>query len=59
MLAYIWSGENGWSENAGPAGESRRNGKCPVLTADQKDRILEIVIEHMDRYSRGDEGDEL
>lgn len=59
VLAYIWSGENGWSENAGPAGESRRNGKCPVLTADQKDRILEIVIEHMDRYSRGDERDEL
>ena len=59
VLAYIWSGENGWSENAGPAGESRRNGKCPVFTADQKDRILEIVIEHMDRYSRGDEGDEL
>ena len=55
----MWSGENGWSENAGPAGESRRNGKCPVLTADQKDRILEIVIEHMDRYSRGDERDEL
>ena len=83
VLAYIWSGEDGWSGNAGPGGENawsgedgpggedawsggdcpggekHRNEKCPVLTAAQKDRILEIVIEHMDRYSRGDGGDEL
>ena len=70
VLAYIWSGqiarsgENTWSGVPGEgkiarAGGNRRNGKCPVLLAAQKDRILEIVIEHMDRYCRGDGGDEL
>ena len=71
VLAYIWSGqiarsgENTWSGEIAWSGEdcpgrgNRRNGKCPVLTAAQKDRILEIVIEHMDRYCRGDGGDEL
>ena len=65
VLAYIWSGEDGpggedaWSGGDCPGGEKHRNEKCPVLTAAQKDRILEIVIEHMDRYSRGDGGDEL
>ena len=71
VLAYIWSGqiarsgENTWSGENARSGEdcpgrgNRRNGKCPVLTAAQKDCILEIVIEHMDRYCRGDGGDEL
>ena len=65
VLAYIWSGqiarsgENPWSGEDCLGRGNRRNGKCPVLTAAQKDCILEIVIEHMDRYCRGDGGDEL
>ncbi|MCD7991883.1 MAG: molybdopterin-guanine dinucleotide biosynthesis protein B [Clostridia bacterium] len=65
VLAYIWSGENGWGGKdcpegeACPGAENHRNGKCPVLTAQQTDSILELVIEYMDRYSRGDGGDEL
>ena len=59
VLAYIWSGEiawsgeNTWSGEECPGRGNRRNGKCPVLTAAQKDRILEVVIGHMDRYCRG------
>jgi molybdopterin-guanine dinucleotide biosynthesis protein len=59
VLAYVWSGEEGWSRENSCAGDNRRNTKCPVLTAGRKDLILEIVIEYMDRYSRGDGGQEL
>ena len=59
VLAYVWSGEEGWSRENSCAGDNRRNIKCPVLTAGRKDLILEIVIEYMDRYSRGDGGQEL
>ena len=66
-----WGGEAGLDGEAGPdkadtrtggerpSGGHCRNGTCPVLTAAQKDCILEIVVGHMDRYSRGDGGDEL
>lgn len=53
VLAYVWSGENGWGKDC------EERAAQPVFSCSQKEGILEAVVEFMDRENLRDGGNDL